>query len=518
MASEAVGRVRRGLFRGGNISNDDGLPRSEPALTINIPAVPSTPRLPAAAPPKSTKVSNPSPDDDELDAHQQQDNRSYREHLASRIGADYKGVEISDVKDTGNVGALILATVNGPRFAKITRPTEMPGVIFLMNTRDLVLTFGAKTVLLEFPTIINAFASPSLWNGKDPILKERLEDVKELYYYLDSTPSHSYMKFLYKYPQRRYPYEELVTENRNRSRDVAGYEILDSDTFNEDSPRHMYYAKDEDEPDNIYIRITAYNRGPDPATLHIIPQLWFPNTWSWPLEKPPMPSLTAHNCSGINYIAAKHPDQPKTHLYRLPSPPPVGPNGNFDVDPETEAVEPELLFTENNTNFSRLYGVDDDEVEEGPCTPFPSGPDFVNPNKTGTKSAAHYIFKDVPSQGGCSVVRLKLTPLSVKKDLSIEDKGIFDDVVEAHRREADEFYNSLVFGPMSDDFKQIVCQVLGEMLQTKRYYKFIQKEWLEGDPAQPPPPERKFIRNWDWRYMHVVDVLSMPDKQVVFYY
>ncbi|KAJ3937633.1 MAG: hypothetical protein NXY57DRAFT_1079900 [Lentinula lateritia] len=240
-----------------------------------------------------------------------------------------------------------------------------------------------------------------------------------------------------------------------------------------------------------------------------------------------MPSLTAHNRSGINYITAKHPDQPKTHLYRLPSPPPVGPNGNFDVDPETEAVEPELLFTENNTNFSRLYGgqnktpyvedafhdhiipshrppppegdedfshkihsrarvystagseVDDDEVEEGPCTPFPSGPDFVNPNKTGTKSAAHYIFKDVPSQGGCSVARLKLTPLSVKKDLSIEDKGIFDDAVEAHRQEADEFYNPLVFGPISDDFKQIM------------------QGWLEGDPAQPPPPppERKLIRN-----------------------
>ncbi|KAJ3815571.1 hypothetical protein F5876DRAFT_61474 [Lentinula aff. lateritia] len=470
MASDAVKKVQQKLFGGGNISNNDGLPRSEPALTINIPAVPSMPRPPAAAPPKSTEVSDPSPDNDELDARQQQDNCSYRERLASRIGADYKGVERYHLGQDERCERHWKRW--GPYLSDrqwITRPTEMLGVIFLMNTRDLLLTIGAKTVLLEFLTIINAFASPSLWNGKDPILKERLfgvtghqgnhgEDVKELYYYLDSTPSHLYVKFLYKYPQHRYPYKEL-------------------------------YTKDEDEPDNVYIRITAYNRGPDPATLHIIPQPWFPNTWSWPLEKPLMPSLTAHNRSGINYITAKHPDQPKTHLYRLPSPPPVGPNGNFDVDPETEAVEPELLFTGNNTNFSRPYGgqnktpyvedafhdhiipshrppphegdedffshkirfrarvystagseVDDNEVEEGPCTPFPSGPDFVNPNKTGSKSAAHYIFRDVPSQGGCSVVRLKLTPLSVKKDLSIEDEGIFDDAVKAHRQEADKFY------------------------------------------------------------------------------
>ncbi|KAH7875369.1 glycoside hydrolase family 63 protein [Lentinula edodes] len=582
MASDAVKKVQQKLFRGGNISNDDGLPRSEPALTINIPAVPSTPKPPAAAPPKSTKVSDPSPDDDELDARQQQDDRSYRERLASRIGADYKGVERYRLEQDERrerhwkrwgpyLSDRQWATVREDYSANGDAWSHFPHE----HARSRAYRWGEDGIAGISDNHQRLCFSLSLWNGKDPILKERLfgvtghqgnhgEDVKELYYYLDSTPSHSYMKFLYKYPQRRYPYEELVTENQNRSRDVAEYEILDSDAFDEDRYWDVFveYAKDEDEPDNVYIRITAYNRGPDPATLHIIPQLWFPNTWSWPLEKPPMPSLTAHNRSGINYITAKHPDQPKTHLYCLPSPPPVGPDGNFDVDPETEAVEPELLFTENNTNFSRLYGgqnetpyvkdafhdhiipshrppppegdedffshkirsrarvystagseVDDDEVEEGPCTPFPSGPDFVNPNKTGTKSAAHYIFKDVPGQGGCSVVRLKLTPLSVKKDLSIEDEGIFDDAVEARRQEADEFYNSLVFGPISDDFKQIMRQALGGMLWTKQYYKFIQKEWLEGDPAQPPPPpERKFIRNRDWRHMHVADVLSMPDK------
>lgn len=304
----------------------------------------------------------------------------------------------------------------------------------------------------------------------------------------------------------------------------------------------LQYAKDENDPDNVYIRITTYNRGPDPATLHIIPQLWFPNTWSWPLEKPPMPSLTGTSRHGINCVTARHESLGKTHLYCLPSPPPVGPTDNFEVDADIDAVEPEMLFTENNTNFSRLYGGQNETLyvkdafhdhiiqshrppaseskeeffsprirsrtassfgqerpnvpEEGPCTPFPSSPDYVNPEKVGTKSAAHYTFRDVPGQGGCAVVRLKLTPLTPSRDPSLEDEGIFDDAVEARRQEADEFYNALVFGPISDDLKQIMRQALGGMLWTKQYYKFIQKEWIEGDPGQPPPPpERKYIRN-----------------------
>jgi hypothetical protein len=306
------------------------------------------------------------------------------------------------------------------------------------------------------------------------------------------------------------------------------------------------YAKDEDDPNNIYIRITSYNRGPDPATLHIIPQLWFPNTWSWPLEKPPMPILTASvqgtEDNRINRITARHPSLGKTHLYCLPSPPPVGASTNFEVDPELDAIEPTLLFTENNTNFSRLYGgtnetpyVKDafhdqiipnhrppaaeaeegffsprirsrtassfgnerpDVPEEGPCTPFPPSQSFVNSEQTGTKSAAHYTFTDVPGHGGCAVVRLKLTPLRLGKDPSLEDEVLFDDAVEERRQEADEFYASLVLGPISDDLKQIMRQALGGMLWTKQYYRFVQKEWIEGDPAQPkPPPGRKFIRN-----------------------
>lgn len=245
----------------------------------------------------------------------------------------------------------------------------------------------------------------------------------------------------------------------------------------------------------------------------------------------------------IRCVSVRHPTLGKTHLYCLPSPPPVGPTNDFEVDPEIDVVQPALLFTENNTNFSRLYGgtnetlyVKDafhdhvitphrppasesqpegffsprirsrtassfgtehpDVPEEGPVTPFPLGATFVNPDLKGTKSAAYYAFRDVPGHGGCAVVRLKLTPASLGKDISVEDEGVFDDAVEERRQEADEFYNSFVFGPISDDLKAIMRQAFGGMLWTKQYYRFIQKEWLEGDPAQPPPPpERKYIRN-----------------------
>lgn len=253
--------------------------------------------------------------------------------------------------------------------------------------------------------------------------------------------------------------------------------------------------------------------------------------------------------SNNNTITAKHPEMGKVHLYCMPSPLPVG----FDGEPITssdkeESVEPTLLFTENNTNFARLYGgqnqtpfVKDafhdhiipshrppssegepgffhsrihsctsprgnlpngrdstppNEREEGPHTPFPETSNFVNPEKKGTKSAAHYVFRDVPGRGGCAVVRLKLTPLPASQDPTIEDEGLFDDTLEERRTEADEFYNNLVLGPISDDLKQIMRQALGGMLWTKQYYRFIHKEWMDGDPAQPPPPpERKYVRN-----------------------
>lgn len=217
----------------------------------------------------------------------------------------------------------------------------------------------------------------------------------------------------------------------------------------------------------------------------------------------------------------------------------MGPGDDAEFDDDADAVEPELLFTENNTNFQRLYGgrneplyakdafhdhiipkhrpakaredggffagkihsrsdsfVEGEEEEYGPRTPFPADNGFVNPERKGTKAAAHYVFKDVPGKGGCAVVRLKLTPKSASRDPSVEDEGLFDDRVEERREEADEFYSSLILGPISDDLKQIMRQGLAGMLWTKQYYEFIQKPWAEGDPAQPPPPpERKYIRN-----------------------
>ena len=278
-----------------------------------------------------------------------------------------------------------------------------------------------------------------------------------------------------------------------------------------------------------------------------------------------------------------HEELGKTHLYCFPSPSPVGPDGqavNAGADGEEDAIEPELLFTENDTNFMRLWGVpnksryvkdafhdhiipehrlpvhqsvdgaskastdgarnngsdsDSSSSADGRTTPTPHhNLQFVNPDKVGTKSAAHYTFKDVPGRGGCAVVRLKLTPTTPQKDATLEDEGLFDDAIEERRIEADEFYYSLTQGYVSDDLRAIMRQALGGMLWTKQYYKFIAKEWLEGDPAQPPPPpSRKFLRSnkvqfmiygifdifdisssQDWSHLHASDILSMPDKYV----
>ncbi|KAF7376117.1 hypothetical protein MSAN_00026600 [Mycena sanguinolenta] len=548
MASNTVRKVQDKLF--GRSNDQEVLQDRDTGLTINIPKPPPTPTPP---PIKVQKVAS-SP---KIPA--EEDVKPYRERLAEKLDADYQGVERYRLVQDGNKErhwkrwgpylsdrqwATVREDYSGNGDAWSHFPHE--------HARSRAYRWGEDGIAGISDNHQRLCFGLSLWNEKDPILKERLfgvtghqgnhgEDVKELYYYLDSTPTHSYMKFLYKYPQRRYPYEELVTENQNRSRDVAEYEILDSDAFEDDRYWDIFveYAKDEDDPDNIYIRITAYNRGPDPATLHIIPQLWFPNTWSWFKDKPSMPSMSASVRNDINYVSVRHPSLGKTHLFCLPSPPPVSPEGVFQSENENDVIEPTLLFTENNTNFKRLYGgtnetpyVKDafhdhiipshrsqdpatpEEVseEEGPSTPTPTV-NFVNPEKTGTKSAAHYVFRDVPGQGGCAVVRLKLTPLTPKKDPSLEDEIIFDDAVESRRQEADEFYASLVFGPISQDLQQIMRQALGGMLWTKQHYKFIQKEWIEGDPGQPaPPPERKYVRNREWRHMHIEDILSMPDK------
>ncbi|KIJ67690.1 hypothetical protein HYDPIDRAFT_165553 [Hydnomerulius pinastri MD-312] len=566
MASGAVKAIQEKLFRRGEEKNEPtAIDSRDPGLTIHIPKLAPLQPVP---PPKTSKATP----NGTIKLEDEAAPKNYRQRLSATSGTDYEGAEKHRLQQDEKrerhwkrwgpyLSDRQWATVredysdNGDAWSHF--PHE--------HARSRAYRWGEDGIGGISDNHQRLCFSLALWNGQDPILKERLfgvtghqgnhgEDVKELYYYLDSTPTHSYMKFLYKYPQRRYPYEELVTENVHRDRNVAEYEILDSDAFDDDRywDVFMEYAKDEDDPNNVYVRITAYNRGPEPATLHVVPHLWFRNTWSWPAVKPPMPSLAGSVTENdTQYVKVKHPEMEKYFMYCLPSPPPVNTQGAFVTD-EDVVIQPELLFTENETNFRRLYGGQNtsahikdafhdhiipshrppaSERKRSPsegseenmtpradgsvptCAPAAQESPFVNPDKRGTKSAAQYIFHDVPANGGCAVVRIKLTPQPPSKLPNLEDEGAFDEVVEERREEADEFYNSLVQGPISDDFKQIMRQALGGMLWTKQYYRFIQKEWIEGDPAQPPPPPgRKNIRNKDWRHMHVDDILSMPDK------
>ncbi|KAI8993796.1 Six-hairpin glycosidase-like protein [Trametes punicea] len=584
MSQTPLKKLQAKIFRGQNGEDKDDAkddkparPSSDPALTINIPnPVLTESSQPGPAPPKMTKAESSSPK--QVDDHVE--SRPFRQRLLEKLGPQYHGAERFRLDQDERkelhwkrwgpyLSDRQWATVREDYSANGDAWSHFPHE----HARSRVYRWGEDGLGGISDNHQRVCFSLSLWNGQDRMLKERLfgvtghqgnhgEDVKELYYYLDSTPTHSYMKFLYKYPQRAFPYEELVRENMHRDRNVSEFEILDTDAFDDDRywDVFMEYAKDEQDPDSVYVRITSYNRGPEPATLHVIPQFWFPNTWSWSNNPPPRPSMWA---SGDGIITAVHPTLGKYHLYCLPSPPPVDNQGQLVVGEsgEPEAVEADLLFTENNTNFHRLYGGQNEtpyvkdafhdhivpshrppptdeghpgffstkihtgyrnlggddtpnsEEELGPRTPFPATPSFVNPAKRGTKSGAHYVFKDVPPRGGCAVVRLKLTPRTPAKDPSIEDEGIFDDTVEERREEANEFYAGLVMGPISDDLKQIMRQALGGMLWTKQFYQFVYKDWINGDPAQPPPPpERKFIRNRGWKHLYIADILSMPDK------
>ncbi|KAI0268624.1 Six-hairpin glycosidase-like protein [Gloeopeniophorella convolvens] len=579
-----VRSIQQKLFRAEAQGTPGGVadsPKPDNPLTISIPK-PSTP--PSYVPPKLSKPAPAESGTPPAAADAQDAPRSYRDRLRQTLGAAYKTTEGYRLDQDGRrerhwkrwgpyVADRQWATVredySGDGDAWAHFPHE--------HARSRTYRWGEDGIAGISDNHQRLCFSLALWNEQDRMLKERLfgvsgpqgnhgEDVKELYYYLDSTPTHSYMKFLYKYPQKAYPYEDIVRENQHRGREVAEFEILDTDAFDEDRYWDVFveYAKDEDSPDNVYIRITAYNRGPDTASLHIVPQLWFSNSWSWGVPPPPRPNLSA---TTNNRITATHDKLGKTHLYCFPSPPPVGSDGqpvNDGTDGEEDSVEPELLFTENDTNFTRLWGVpnkspyvkdafhdhivpahrppshqlingrykttadvkgkgvatnghESDSSSSGDerATPTPqSALHFVNPDKTGTKSAAHYTFRDVPGGGGCAVVRLKLTPNKPQQDPTLEDEGLFDDAIEERRVEADEFYYNLTQGYVSDDLRAIMRQALSGMLWTKQYYKFIAKDWLEGDPAQPPPPpSRKFLRgNKDWMHFHAADILSMPDK------
>ncbi len=349
----------------------------------------------------------------------------------------------------------------------------------------------------------------ALWNGRDPILKERLfgltgpegnhgEDVKECYYYLDATPTHSYMKSLYKYPQAEYPYAWLVDENRRRGKGEPEFELADTGVF--DDGRYFdvtaEYAKAS--PDDILICITVANRGPEAASVHLLPTLWFRNTWSWGCTHEGCEVKPRIEADGRGGALARH---ATLEPFRMLAD--VGPNGESAP----------MIFTENETNSERLYGFAGasphakdafhDYLIHGRT-------DAVNPCGQGTKAASHYSLS-VPA-GKEVVVRLRLVAEaeSAGKDLGEE----FDQVFARRIWEADEFYASLPHQEqMTSEERRVARQVYAGLLASKQFYHLVVKDWLAGDPDQPSPPvSRQQGRNHDWPHLFNRDVISMPDK------
>ena len=339
----------------------------------------------------------------------------------------------------------------------------------------------------------------ALWNERDPILKERLfgltgdqgnhgEDVKEYYFYLDSTPTHSYMKFQYKYPHAAFPYEQLLEENRRRGGNDPEYELLDTGVFNEERYFDVYTEYAKGDVEDIVIRLTATNRGPQTAKLHLLPTIWFRNTWAWG-DEVPRPELRA--IPGA--IELNHSELGRRWLY-------------FESPVQ-------LLFTENETNVQRLYGAENryPYVKDGINDFIVHGKkEAVATEQRGTKASIHYALE--LGAGETVSVRLRLTDIDFN-GLDAAPFVDFDRVFEARKSEADEFYKTVIREDLSDDAKNIMRQGFAGMLWTKQFYHYEVLRWLEGDPGYPPPPpERWNGRNHDWKHLYNADVISMPDK------
>ena len=311
------------------------------------------------------------------------------------------------------------------------------------------------------------------------------------------------MKYLYKYPQQEFPYENLVSENANRGKTEREYQLIDTGVFADDRYFDCFIEMAKEDDEELLFRVTAYNRGPDAAKLHIIPQIWFRNTWAWDPEKnPKKPSIRQ-----IAPLTAqtKH-ERLGHHFCQLSPSPGIGKNG--------QDVEPRMIFTENETNLHTLYGSNNPQPfvkdafhrhivnrERG----------AINPSCRGSKLACWYAFDEddgVPS-GECAVVRFRIS----NKYTGYLDEEIFDDVIEKRRTEADEFYWRISPLPMTDDLRNIQRQALSGMLWCKQYYHFVWDQWANGDKGQiPPPPGRKGVRNSKWRHLFIDDILSMPDS------
>ena len=341
----------------------------------------------------------------------------------------------------------------------------------------------------------------ALWNERDPILKERLfgltgsegnhgEDVKEYYFYLDSTPTHSYMRYLYKYPQAEFPYLRLVEENGRRTRDQAEFELLDTGVFDEDRYFDVFVEYAKADYEDILVKISIANRGPEAANLHVLPTIWFRNTWSWGRAEA-RPVLYRSRICGQTVIELDHQQLGKRRLHFQGS--------------------PQLLFTENETNAERLFGCKNRTryVKDGIGQYVIHGKtDAVNPAQRGTKAAGHYPL--TIAAGKSEVLRLRLVKSWVTGQHAFAD---FDKIVEQCRNESDEFYGNVIPNDLSADSQNVMRQSLAGMLWSKQFYHYVIKDWLQGDPAgAPAPAERTTGRNRDWTHLYNSDVISVPDK------
>ncbi len=352
----------------------------------------------------------------------------------------------------------------------------------------------------------------SLWNEEDPILKERLfgltgsegnhgEDVKEYYYFLDNTPTHSYMKALYKYPQHAFPYAELVAENRRRGRAEPEYELIDTGAFAEDRYFDVTVEYAKVDPKDILIRITATNRGPEAAPLHLLPTLWFRNTWAWgyddhdPMPRPELRAvdvpLALDGEEGYRLVQATHSTL-----------------GEYWLASRYNGMQPELLFTENESNVKRLWGVPNrtQYVKDGINDAIVQGViGAVNPASVGTKVAAHYNFSIAPGTTQTILLRLSATQHTAPFDHA-------EEVFKSRQEETDSFYMAYGAKNMSDDARLVQRQAFASLLWSKQFYYYDVDMWLSGDPSGPPPPiSHKQGRNAEWRHLNNADIISMPD-------
>ena len=357
----------------------------------------------------------------------------------------------------------------------------------------------------------------AFWNGRDPILKERMfglscnegnhgEDVKEYWFHLDNTPTHSYMRMLYKYPQREYPYQQLIEESRRRGAG-AEFELLDTGIFDDDRYFDIFVEYAKESPEDICIRVEAFNRGPAAAALHVLPHLWFRNTWSWsdpPSGKPiirPGERTPKERAAGKQHVMLVADDSTAKPLQNIQLQYALGQRYLY------AARGGELLFTDNETNASRLYGASANRssyVKDAFHRYVVNGEACVNPRLMGTKACVHY--QSEVAAGGSIVFRLRLTDKQMAEPLRDVDA-----VIEKRKREADEFYEAIHPAKATEEEKLIQRRAFAGMLWGKQIYLFDVERWLEGDSVAPPAGHKN-IRNKHWRHLNSMRVLTIPDK------